>query len=140
VAAGLEKALGARVVKVQETPIARVRAILLTMTPGGETTELAEARVTYFLTMGMVLHGFGIIPDRKSARLTLADDEGHEIVVTVHALRPGEKAAWVSVCKEPPLYQQRPGESFWYTYLPDSRTVYCNFRGYQDLGKHARAC
>jgi hypothetical protein len=138
VAAGLEKALGARVVKIHDTPIDRVRDILLSMTPGGETQELAEARVAYFLSGGMVLHGFGIIPDRKNARLTLADNEGHRFVVTVQALRPGEKPAWVSVCKEPPLYQQRPGESFWYTYLPDSRTVYCNFRGYQDLGKHAR--
>jgi hypothetical protein len=138
VTAGLEKALGARVVKVHDTPIARVREILLSMTPGGETPELAEARVTYFLSLGMVLHGFEIIPERKSARLTLAGDEGHEYAVTDHALRPGEKREWISVCKAPPLYQQRPGESFWYTHLPDARTVYCNFRGYQELGKHAR--
>ncbi len=138
VAAGLEKTLGAHVVKVHDTPIARVRELLLSMTPGGETSELAEARVTYFLTLGMVLHGFGITPDRENPRWTLADDDGQEFTVTVKALRPGDKPRWVSMYKEPPLYRQRPDESFWYTYLSESRTVYCNFRGYQDLGKHAR--
>jgi hypothetical protein len=84
-----------------------------------------------------VLHGFGIPRDGGGDRLTLADDAGREFAVTAQALRPGEKPEWVSVCAEPPLSQRRPGESFWFTYLPDSRSVYCNFRGYEDLGRHA---
>jgi hypothetical protein len=134
----LEKSIGTRVVKVHETPVARARELLLSMTPGAETPQLAQARVGYFLTLGMVLHGFGITPDRHKSRWTLADDTGREFTVDAHPLAPGEKSRWVGVCKEPPLYQQREGESFWYTYLPDARSVYCNFRGYHDIGKHAR--
>ncbi len=135
---GLEKALGARVVKIEDTPIARARELLLTMTPGGETPELAEARVTYFLSLGMLLHGFGITSDRNQAPWTLADDNGKEFTVTVQSLTPDRKVEWVSAYKEPPLYQQRPAETFWYTYLPESGAVYCNFRGYRELGNHAR--
>jgi hypothetical protein len=42
------------------------------------------------------------------------------------------------VLKEPPLFRQKPDDSFWYAYLPDSRTVYCSFRGYKDLGKQSK--
>jgi len=40
--------------------------------------------------------------------------------------------------KEQPLYRQKPGERFWFTYLPDSQTVYVSFRGYNSLGENAR--
>jgi hypothetical protein len=134
---GLENALGARIVKVHDTPIARARETMLSMTPRAETLGLSEARVTSFLTLGLVLHGMGITPDRNETRWTLVDDDGHEFVVKTQAIQLGKEAEWVSVWKEPPLYSRKPDESFWHTYLADSRTVYCNFRGYQDLRKQA---
>jgi hypothetical protein len=137
VAAGWEKALGARVSKVQDVPIARAAELLLSMTPQAETLILAQARVENFLTMGIVLHGYGIIADRNSARYTLADDNGHEFTVDLQALPPDAKVKWVAPYKQPPLFRQKPLENFWYTYLPDARTVYCNFRGYRDLKKNA---
>jgi hypothetical protein len=137
VARGLERALGARLVKVHDTPVAHARELLLTMTPAGETIELRRSRVTSFLTLGLVLHGFGITPRRDIARLTLADDAGGEFVVEARALRPGEEPEWVWVYGEPPLYRQKPDESFWYTHLADSRAVYGNFRGYRGLARHA---
>ncbi len=137
VAAGLERALGARVVKVHETPIARAREILLAITPQDETPWLADGRVEGFLTTGMALHGAGIAPDRNTARYTLADDTGREFAVDVHALPPGSRPTWISACKEPPLFRQRPSERFWYTYLQEAKTIYCCFRGYNGLGKQA---
>ena len=55
-------------------------------------------------------------------------------------LTPAENSnlKWTFPFKERPLFRQRPDDDFWYTYLPDSRTVYCAFRGYKDLGKHAK--
>src|SRR5262249_40760533 len=78
VAPGLEKALGARVSRIHNTLIARVRELLLTLTPQDETAFLAQSRVETFLTLGIVLHGSGIIPDRRIAKLALADDTGRE--------------------------------------------------------------
>jgi hypothetical protein len=132
-----EKALGTRVVKIQDTPVAKAFKTLLAMTPEDETPELARARCSNFLTIGMVLHGFKIIPDRKKARLTLTDDSGKEFSIEVHALAADAKPQWITVYKEPPLFRQKPAENFWYTYLADSRTVFCSFRGYNGLGKVA---
>jgi hypothetical protein len=138
VAAGQEKAIGMRVLNVQDMPLARARELLLTMTPQDETPVLAQARIENFLTMGIVLHGYGIIPDRNTARFTLAGDDGHEFRMEFHALTPAAKVRWVPVYKEPPLFRQKAGEPFWYTSLPDSRAVYCNFRSYRQLAKNAR--
>ncbi len=87
--------------------------------------------------VGIALHGYGIIPDRRRAKLALADEAGREFIVEAHALAPNAKITWVPVFKEPPLFRQRAGESCWYTYLPEARTVYCAFRGYNGLGKHS---
>lgn len=137
VAPGLEKTLGAIVLKVGNLPITRARTLVLPLTPQDETPALAEARATNFLTIGLVLHGLGIIPDRKAARYTLADDAGRQFTVTVRALAPGAKPRWVTAYRKPPLFRHKPDQSFWYVYLPDSKAVYCGFRGYDDLAASA---
>jgi hypothetical protein len=136
---GCERALGARVVKIHETPIARAREMLLGLTAQDETESLAEARVERFLTIGMVLHGLGITPDRNLARYTMADDAGRQFVVEFPALAADARPSWIHAYKEAPLFRQRPSERFWFTHLADAKTVYCNFRGYQGLGKNATA-
>ena len=73
---GNEKALGARVLKIQNTPIAEAHDRMLQFTPKAETQQLANVRIEDFLTMGMLLHAVGIIPDRYTARYTLADESG----------------------------------------------------------------
>jgi hypothetical protein len=134
---GSEKALGARVLKVQDLQIDRARELLFSMTPQNETPYLAQARIEHFLTMGIVLHGYGIIPDRKTARYTLVDDGGREFTFDATALAADAKPTWVPAYREPPLFRQKPDETCWFMYLPKAHTVYCNFRGYNGLGKHA---
>jgi hypothetical protein len=136
VAAGNEAALGGRVVKVDQKPVARVHEMLMTLTPQAEGPTLGPARVEGFLTTGIYLHGLGIIKDRDRARYTLADDAGKEFDVEVRAT-PARKVNWVWAAREQPLYRQRPGEGFWYTHLAGPRTVYCNFRSYDNLGPAA---
>jgi putative CocE/NonD family hydrolase len=135
---GLHAALGTRVVKVHDTPIARVRQLLWPLTPQDENPALQEARVEALLTVGIYLHGLGITPKRDRVRYTLADDSGKEFAFEVRSVPRGGKTKWTWAFQEPPLYRRRPGETFWYTYLAPSRTVYCNFRAYDDLGRHAK--
>jgi len=139
-ASGNQNALGARVIKIQDTSIAWAHELLSRLTPPDETEVLRNLRITGFLTTGIFLHGMGVIPDRNVARYTLADDNGKEFTIDVHAVKPGDssKLNWTYVFKERPLFRQKPGDDFWYTYLPDSRTVYCSFRAYKDLGKHSK--
>ena len=137
-ARGNEKVLGTRVTKIGDVPIARAHELLLALTPADETQVLRDSRVLGFLTTGIFLHGVGIIPDRNVARYTLADNQGNEFDVDIHAIAPAEKPNWLYAFQERPLFRQRPEESFWYSYLTDSHTLYCSFRGYKDLGKHTK--
>ena len=135
-----KEALGARVTGVDDTPIAHVHDLLLPLTPGDETTVLRESRISDLLTIGMVLHGVGVSPDRDTAIYTVANDDGREFPLTVHSIQPGEASAvsWIHVFGRPPLFRQKPDDSFWYTYLADHRTVYCSFRGYKELAQRAK--
>lgn len=136
-----EKALGTRLTKIQDTPVAGAREAILTLTPSDETQVLRNSRITGFLTLGIVLHGTGIIPDRNVAGYVFAEDDGQEFAINIDSVALGEssKLNWVSVPKESPLFRQRPDDNFWCTYLSDYHAVYCSFRGYKDLGKHSKA-
>jgi hypothetical protein len=137
VAPGQEKSLGLRVVKIQDLPVNRAGEMLLSMTPQDETPALAQLRIENFLTTGLVLHGYGIISDRSTARFTLADDDNRQFSRDFHALPPRAEVPWVPACKNPPLFRQNPEDPFWYQSLPGAHAVYCNFRSYRELGKHA---
>jgi hypothetical protein len=139
VGAGFEKALGARVVNIGEVPIAQARQLGVSMTPTAETTALADARVVGFLTMGITLHGLGIIADRNVAPYTLVDEDGKKFTLSFQATPPVDQVNLVNLVKKPPLRQQNPDQDFWYVYLPDSQTLYCNFRGYQQLKQSTAA-
>lgn len=134
---GFEKALGARVMKIAETPIDKARELAASMTPSVETAALADARIDGFLTMGISLHGFGMIPERGEANYTFVDDKGNEFTMKVPASSTNAPIDWVSLVKNPPLSRQHPDQDFWYIYLPESHTLYCNFRGYRGLEQNA---
>jgi hypothetical protein len=139
VAVGFEKALGVRVVNIGDTSIVQAHAMAVSMTPTAETTALADARVLGFLTMGITLHGLGIIADRNVASYELVDDDGKKFTLSFQALPSDSQVNWVNLVKRPPLRQQNPGQDFWSVYLPDSHALYCNFRGYQRLDQNAAA-
>jgi hypothetical protein len=86
--------------------------------------------------MGITLHGLGIISGRNAATFTLAKD-AEEFALTFPATAPGAKDNWSYLGGISPLYRQRVGDDFWHVYLPESRTLYCNFRGYQGLDRNA---
>ncbi len=137
---GYESALGARVLKINDTPIAQAHDLLYSLTPADETAALREGRVDDLLTIGMVLHGAGIAQDRNSARFTLAFDDGKQLTINVNSV-PSEKIPtiqWSHASKRLPLFRQRPQDSFWCVYLDDARTVYCSFRGYKDLDEKSK--
>jgi hypothetical protein len=131
--AGLENALGGRVVKVQDTPISRTAELILPLAARDENPPLARAFIEDGLTTGAVLHGLGVTPDRNVARYTLADDAGRGFNVEVEAVATGAKFIPIRPFKQPPLYRQNPESQFWCRYLPDARTLYCNVRAMRNL-------
>ena len=140
VTSGNEGALGRRIIKIDDTPIARAHELLLSLTPADETEVLRESRLTVLLTRGCVLHGAGIIQDRNSARYTLADDGGREFPLVVHPIAAvdGKQPSWICAFENGPKFRERLRETFWYIYLPDSDAIYVCFRSYKDLSKHSK--
>lgn len=138
--AGYESALGSRVLKINDMPIAQAHDLIYSLTPADETAPLREARANDLLTIGMVLHGAGITPDRNSARFTLAFDDGKRLTLNVQAVAPDKVSAipWSYVAKRQPLFRQRPQDGFWCVYLDDAHTVYCSFRSYKDLDEKSK--
>jgi hypothetical protein len=135
----LRPLLGARVIKVGDTPVEHANELLFQMLAQDENPPLAERFLEEGLTTGAKLHGLGIIPDRNTAQYTLVGDDGMEFTAQVHARPAGQPGSdLIQASKEQPLSRQRRGESFWCTYLVSPKTVYCNVRLIRDLKKPGR--
>jgi hypothetical protein len=133
VGADYEQALGARVVAIQDTPIAKARELAGALTPIAETPELREARIDALLTTGMALHGLGITKDRNETPFTLASDDGKEFTITFKSLALGAPdPKWLMVNNS--LAEHDVNGSAACTFLPEARTVYCAVRKIRDLG------
>jgi hypothetical protein len=131
------KAVGSRLVAINETPIDRVHDLIFAVTPQDETPQLREGQVTAWMTTGILLHGLDITPASGAARLHLIDDRGEKSTIDLQP-DPTPQGQWQSAYAQRPLFRQHPGEAFWYTWLPESRTVYCNWRSYIKLRENSR--
>jgi hypothetical protein len=129
------KAVGSRLVAINDTPIDWAHKLVLSATPRDETGVYREALVSHWLTIGILLHGLDITPASGSARFHLVDDEGTKFSIDPQP-DPTPELRWAFA--KPPLFRQRPGETFWYEWLPEARTVYCNWRSYDDLRQRSR--
>ena len=138
--------LGKRVVKIGALDIDEVEGRVERCFPSAanENEWYVLGTSPAFLTIPEVLHTLGVVPDLGAASFTLEDEPGSRSVVQ---LRPVEfrmvNGAAVppqipASQGEPPLFRQKPGEKFWFTYLPESQTVYVSFRGYDALGENAK--
>jgi len=136
---GQERALGARVLKVENTPIESALRLAREQTADDENEAYREAVAPLRLTVGILLHGWGMTGDRNIAHYTLSDGDG-EFTVEVRAPPPNSPTSTaINVPAEPPLFRQQPDESFRVVWLGDQHAVYCNFRSYTDLAAHTKS-
>src|SRR5687767_9391322 len=142
-----ESALGARVVKIGDFDINEVASRVSTCFPSA-----ANENDWYVLNMvpgnmmrPEVLHALGIVPETSRAVFTFEDDAGTATtlditpVVLPPVVNGTVNLGLVPVVKQPPLYRQKLDEPFWFTHLPDSNTVYANFKRYPSLKQNAQA-
>ena len=134
---GAEKALGARIIKIADTPISEAWQRAMTMTPRGELNELREGVALVILTRGLYLHGLDISPERTHTVFTLQNDAGKTFTMDLQGALPGTDINFSSGAGPKPLSRQRPGDPFWCVSLPKAATVYCAFHSYQNLDRNA---
>jgi hypothetical protein len=136
VAPGRENVLGARILKIGNTPIAQAYATALDYTPVGELTELRQVRALVYLTRGLFLHGAGLVPSHEHALFTLQSDDG-KIFESDIAWSPGAEQHTASGAPTP-FAKTHVGETFWCDWLEANATVFCAFHAYEDLDKRAK--
>jgi hypothetical protein len=141
-----KKALGARVVKIGALGLDEVQVRVNRCFPSAENENAWYVLGTSpaFLVVPEVLHTLGVVADLGKALFTLEDESGTQFTLEISPVEVGlvngvPTMRLDPVTKEQPLSRQKPGEKFWFTYLPDSKTVYANFRGYDGLGANAKA-
>jgi hypothetical protein len=142
-----QSALGARVVKIGGMGIDEVQARVASCFPSAanENDWYVMSTSPAFIVRPEFLHALGIVPDVASATFTLENEQGQQSTLEIKPIAvPAPIGGAVTLglmpaAKAPPLFRQKQGEPFWFTYLPDSQTVYASFRKYGKLGDNARA-
>jgi hypothetical protein len=80
-----------------------------------------------------MLHGLGITPERTHAVFTLRDEAGRVFKLDIAAAPVGLQLQRAAPATG--LAQQNPGKAFWCQDLAEAHALYCEFNGYQDLGR-----
>jgi hypothetical protein len=138
-----KEALGARVQKIGGVGVEELRARLT-----GAVLSQAEIANKWYvmsnsavlMTRPEVLHTLGLLPEAGPAPFTFEDDGGRQFTVGIKLVVPVRDASGAprlslrGAAASDPLFRQRPAESLWHTYLPDSQTVYFSFRRYPKCG------
>ena len=141
----LAEVLGARIVKIDDTPAEQFCPILSPLTAQNENPSLAPAMVNLLLSDARVLHGTGITAQREKASFTLEDDSGRQFSLDVSAVSADEYLAtkWIRPFKDTelsrisePMHHASP--TFDYTYVPKANAVFANVRRMADLRKPTR--
>lgn len=127
--------VGARVVRFGNASSDEAMARVATIIPH-ENDWWVRAWGPFWLTTAEMVNGLGLTTDPD--RLTLVvERSGKQETVTLApagAMAHGEGGAvdmsrWVSMrSASAPLSAERPGEMFWWTWLPDSHTLYVSLR------------
>lgn len=137
ITAAIDPALvGAKLTAIDGTPIAAVMERLRSVASQDETEELIRSSTQAFVHVTEVLHGLGVV--RDPLRVKLATDDGR--AVDVQAIAAGtDPSAWPSAAKAKTIAQQNPQEPLSWVWLEPQKTVYVNFRRYDDVAARARA-
>ena len=130
--------LGTRIVKIAGASITDVRKRVQALIPQGENRWYTLSQSAHHITQVEPLAALGILAEVEDTKFILEDDNGRQFAVNVTPLSPDTSVAWVEAITPAPLYLQRRDEGFWFTYLPDARTIYVSFRNYHDLEENAK--
>jgi hypothetical protein len=130
--------VGGKLIRIDDTPIADAVARIRTILPQDESEVLMVAFTPQWLTIAEVLHGLGVTGSAATARFTVVLDDGTERSAEVSSIPRAATPEWRTLVTDPPLYRQRPEDTFWFKWLAESATLYVNFRKYDDLRVRSR--
>ena len=131
--------LGGRIIRIDDTPIAEVEARLRTVISRDESEPFVRGILPTKLVVGEILHGLKITSDASHARVTVALPDGEKTFDLATVPGATSPADWPCACHDVPLSRQHGSDPTFVTYVETAKTIYFNFRRYDDLDAHARA-
>jgi hypothetical protein len=131
------EALGARIVSIGSVPIHEAQGKIRQLIQQGENEWYVLNSSAKLLMQVEPLAAQGILPRVGPTDFTFEDDSGRRFKLRIRPVAAGASGPEMIASDPVPLPFQRPNESLWFTYLPDSRTVYANFRSFRDLQTQA---
>jgi len=124
-------ALGARLIAIEDVPLADLIKRTTELVPRDETEGRTRETASMQLTSPEVLLGLRVITDRERAPFILENSAGERVTVTLSPARIGDFSSWrMAGAQPPPLYLRNFGQPWWTEFLPDTQTVYFSFNGY----------
>ena len=130
--------LGGRITRIDDTAIDEVESRLRGVIAQDESEPFVRGALPSTLLIGEILHGLQITHDPMHARITVATDAGEKTVEVVNVPGATNPMSWPSASRETPLFRQHADDPLFFAFLPGSKTVYVNFRKYDDLGSRSR--
>lgn len=129
------RAFGARVIRIGRATVKEADQRAQPFVHQGENEWYARSESAGFLEYPALLHAIGLAPDAEHAQYTFEDARGRRFTLDLQTTSARGSTAtgdeqWLDVARKLPLYRQRLNEPLWYSYLPESQTIYFNFKGY----------
>lgn len=131
------QALGTKIVAIGSFSIGDVQRKLQQLIPQGENQWHVLNESAAQVMNVEPLAALGVLPDLGPTDLTFEGASGRRFKLRIRPVPAGTSDS-EEIGKNPaPLPFQHPDDPFWSTYLPDSKTVYVDFRSYENLKSHA---
>jgi hypothetical protein len=134
VAPGQERLLGARVLAIGGVSIDSAIARVLPIVHGDN--EMAHRDILPSrLVLAEVLAGVGVIRHAGPTNFAVRLADGTDESVGLAPAPVSEPTAWVTArsrLRTVPLYLQHPADAYWFSYLPNERTLYIQFNQVRD--------
>ncbi|HEY1804893.1 MAG TPA: hypothetical protein VGG45_10455 [Terracidiphilus sp.] len=128
-----QQALNTKIIAIDSLPIQEVQSRLQQLIPQGENQWYVLNSSQKLLIEVEPLAALGVLPNLGPAKFTFEDDTGHQFTLQIRPVAAGASHA-KEVDKNPaPLPLQHPEDPLWFKYLAESKTVYVDWRSYQDL-------
>ncbi len=131
--AGLASVLGTRVVAVGDVPVAELEARAAPFV-SYENTAWLRVQLQQHLAIPEMLSVLGASAEVGRAAFLLEASDGARVAVTVDAVAASVPLVNLAAASgaEPPLHEQRRSSNFWFTEIPDSRTLYLQYNRCQN--------
>jgi hypothetical protein len=127
------EALGARIVSIGSASIEEARKRIQQFVPQAENQWYVLNSSALQLMRAELLAAVGVLPHPGPADFTFEDDSGRRFKLRIRPVPAGASESGKVAIEPLPLPFRNPEAALWFTYLADSKTVYVNFRSYQDL-------